>query len=121
MLLHGRPWRGQPGRMSCWRARARRRYGSAEPPCRGSGFFLQPAKEVTILYERGPNIRHIYMNVPHTRNPAPSWLGESVGHYEGSTLVIDTIGLNDKTFIDNYRTPHTTQLHVVERYTVSED
>jgi hypothetical protein len=84
-------------------------------------YFLQTPKEVTILYERGPNIRHVYLDVPHTANPAPSWLGESVGHYEGNTLVIDTIGLNDKTFVDNYRTPHTTQLHVVERYTVAPD
>src|SRR6185312_2629443 len=84
-------------------------------------YFLQTPKEVTILYERGPNIRHVYMDAPHSRNPAPSWLGESVGHYEGNTLVIDTIGLNDKTFVDNYRTPHTTQLHVVERYTVAPD
>ena len=42
--------------------------------------------------------------------------GESVGHYEGDTLVIDTIGLNTKTFIDSYRTPHTEKLHVVERW-----
>jgi hypothetical protein len=84
-------------------------------------YFLQTPQEVTILYERGPNIRHVYMDVPHTANPAPSWLGESVGHYEGNTLVIDTIGLNDKTFVDNYRTPHTTQLHVVERYTIAPD
>ena len=84
---------------------------TAEP-----AYFLQTPKEVTILYSRGPNIRHVYMNVPHSKNPAPSWLGESVGHYEGDELVIDTIGLNDKTFIDFYHTPHTTQLHVVERY-----
>src|SRR5579864_3456728 len=84
-------------------------------------YFLQTPSEVTIVYERGPNIRHVYMNVPHSENPAPSWLGESVGHYEGNTLVIDTIGLNDRTFVDNYRTPHTTQLHVVERYTIAPD
>jgi len=43
--------------------------------------------------------------------------GESVGHYEGGdTLVVDTIGLSDDTYVDNYRTPHTTQLHVVERF-----
>lgn len=47
----------------------------------------------------------------------PSWYGESVGHYEGEdTLVVDTIGLSTKTFVDNYRTPHTDQLHVVERF-----
>jgi hypothetical protein len=46
----------------------------------------------------------------------PSWYGESVGHYEGKdTLVVDTIGISTKTFIDNYRTPNTDQLHVVER------
>jgi hypothetical protein len=55
------------------------------------------------------------MNVPHSPNPKPSWYGESVGHYEGDTLVIDTVGLNDKTFVDNFRTPHSDKLHVVER------
>jgi hypothetical protein len=84
-------------------------------------FFVQTPKEVTILYQRGPNQRHIYMNVPHSRNPEPSWYGESVGHYEGDTLVIDTIGLNDKTFVDNLRTPHSTKLHVVERYKIAND
>jgi hypothetical protein len=55
--------------------------------------------------------------VPHSANPKPSWYGESVGHYEnGDTLVVDTIGQNDKTYVDNYRTPHTTHLHVVERF-----
>ena len=57
------------------------------------------------------------MNVPHSGDPKPSWYGDSVGHYEGGdTLVIDTIGLNNKTFLDNYRTPHTEKLHVVERW-----
>jgi hypothetical protein len=42
--------------------------------------------------------------------------GESVGHYEGDTVVIDTLGLNDRTTIDNFRTPHTDKLHVVERW-----
>ena len=52
----------------------------------------------------------------HSANPKPSWYGESVGRYEGDELVVDTIGLNDKTFVDNYRTPHTEKLHVVERF-----
>ena len=42
--------------------------------------------------------------------------GESVGHYEGDELVVDTIGVNEKTFVDNYRTPHTDKMHVVERF-----
>jgi hypothetical protein len=62
-------------------------------------------------------VRRIYLDVPHSANPKPSWYGESVGYYEnGDTLVVDTIGFNDKTFVDSYRTPHTTQLHVVERF-----
>lgn len=89
---------------------------TAEP-----SYFVQTPKEITILYQRGPNQRHIYMNVPHSKNPQPSWYGESVGHYEGNALVIDTIGLSDKTFVDNLRTPHTSQMHVVERYTISAD
>ena len=39
-----------------------------------------------------------------------------VGHYEGDTLVVDTIGVTDRTFVDYYRTPHTEQIHVVERF-----
>ena len=81
-------------------------------------YYLQTPREVTIVHTRGNNIRHIYMNVPHSSNPSLTWLGESVGHYEGDELVIDTIGLNDKTFIDWYHTPHSTKLHVIERYTL---
>jgi hypothetical protein len=67
---------------------------------------------------QGGRVRHVYMNVPHTKNPVPSWYGESIGHYEGDTLVVDTIGLNTVTFVDGYRTPHTTQEHVIERFKI---
>ena len=79
-------------------------------------YFIQTPKEVLIVNELNTQIRHIYLNVPHSAQPTPTWYGESVGHYDGDELVIDTIGLNDKTFVDNYRTPHTDQLHVVERF-----
>ena len=79
-------------------------------------YFLQTATEVTLISELNHQPRRIYLNVPHSQNPKPSWYGESVGHYEGDELVVDTIGLNDKTFVDNYRTPHTGQIHVVERF-----
>jgi hypothetical protein len=84
-------------------------------------FFLQTRREVTMIYEGDHQVRHIYMDVPHSPNPKLSWYGESVGHYEGDTLVIDTIGLSTKTFIDNYRTPHTEKLHVVERWKIIDD
>jgi hypothetical protein len=79
-------------------------------------YFLQTPREVTLIYQGGADIRHVYLNVGHSAHPALSWSGESVGHYEGDTLVVDTIGLNERTFVDNYRTPHTAALHVVERY-----
>jgi hypothetical protein len=80
-------------------------------------FFIQTVKEVVMIWGQDFQFRHVYLNVPHSPNPKPSWYGESVGHYEtGDTLVVDTIGLNDKSYIDNFRTPHTTQLHVVERF-----
>jgi hypothetical protein len=85
-------------------------------------FFIQTPAEVVIL-QGGANqaVRRIYLNVPHSKNPKPSWYGESVGHYEnGDTLVIDTIGLNDRTFVDGYRTPHTTRLHVIERLKITD-
>jgi hypothetical protein len=80
-------------------------------------YFIQGPKEVVIVNEGDYQVRHVYLNVPHSAKPKLSWYGESVGHYEnGDTLVVDTIGMNDKTYIDNYLTPHTTQLHVVERF-----
>ena len=79
--------------------------------------ILQTDKQATMINHGGPEVRRIYLDVPHSANPKPSWYGESVGHYEGGdTLVVDTIAISTKTFIDNYRTPHTDQLHVIERY-----
>jgi len=82
----------------------------------GPFYFLQTPKEVLILFEGDAQVRHVYMDVPHSQNPKPSWYGESVGHYDGDALVIDTIGLNKKTVVDNYRTPHSEKLHVVEKW-----
>ncbi len=84
-------------------------------------FILQEPKKITMMWQMDQQVRHIYMNVPHSRNPKPSWYGESVGHYEGDTLVVDTIGQNTKTFIDNYRTPHSDKLHVIERFHLVEN
>jgi hypothetical protein len=79
-------------------------------------YIVQGARTVVLINEGGPEVRHIYLDVPHTAHPTPSPYGESIGHYEGDTLVVDTIGLSADTYIDNYRTPHTTQEHVIERY-----
>ena len=79
-------------------------------------YFIQTPKEVIMIYSNDQQVRHVHLDVPHSANLKPSWYGESVGHYEGDTLVVDTIGLNAKTFVDNFRTPHTEKLHVVERF-----
>jgi len=84
-------------------------------------FIVQTPKEVTFLYQSDHQVRHIYMNVPHSGKIAPSWYGESVGHYEGDTLVVDTIGITTKVAVDYYLTPHTDKLHVVERYRLVDD
>jgi hypothetical protein len=79
-------------------------------------YFLQTAREVWIIFSGEEEVRRVYLDVPHSANPKPSWYGESVGHYEGDTLVVDTIGQNDKTFVDPFRTPHSEKLHVIERW-----
>ena len=84
-------------------------------------WFLQTPKQVWMMRAADSQVRRVYLDVPHSANPKPSWYGESVGHYEGDTLVIDTIGLNTKTFVDVYRTPHTEKLHVVERWRMIDD
>jgi hypothetical protein len=50
----------------------------------------------------------------------PSWLGHSIGHWEGATLVVDTVGFNDVTWLDNFGTLHSDAMHVVERFTRSD-
>ncbi len=84
-------------------------------------FFVQSPKTVLMIFAGDAQIRHIYLDVPHSAHPKPSWYGESVGHYEGDTLVIDTIGFNDKTYVDNFRTPHSDKLHVLERWTLANE
>jgi hypothetical protein len=79
-------------------------------------YFVQTPDEVVMIWAEDHQVRHIYLNRQHTPNITPSWFGESVGRYEGDTLVVDTIGLNERTYVDNYRTPHTDKLHVVERF-----
>src|SRR5437868_9397550 len=81
-------------------------YTLAEPT-----YFIQTARQVTMINQGGPEMRRVYLDVPHSAQVKPSWYGESVGHYEGGdTLVVDTVGVSAKSFVDNYRTPHTEQL-----------
>jgi hypothetical protein len=82
----------------------------------GPYLILQTPDKVVMIDEAGPVVRHIYLNVAHSKNPKPSWMGESVGWYEGDTLVIDTVAMNNKTVLDRFGTPHSDKLHVEERW-----
>lgn len=79
---------------------------------------IQEPDKVTILYPFDHQFRQVHLNQPHPAPVSPSWYGDSVGHYEGDTLVVDTIGIKIGPFsmIDWYGTPFTEALHVVERY-----
>ena len=82
---------------------------------------VQGKNKVWIIYSRDHHVRHVYLNAKHSSDTKRTWLGNSVGHYEGDTLVIDTIGQNDKTETDRFGTPHSDQIHVIERYRLSAD
>jgi hypothetical protein len=80
--------------------------------------IVQQPDRVTILYGYDHQVRRVRLNEPHPAQLTPSWYGDSVGRYEGDTLVIDTVGIKVGRYsmVDWYGTPHTEALHVVERY-----
>jgi len=110
LVLSGKP--AFPPQASCWPAGVPHFLLYPVQPV----YFLQTSKEVVMTWQADHQIRHVWLNVPHSANLKPSWFGESVGHYEGDTLVVDMTGLNARTLIDGYQTPHTEQLHVTERF-----
>jgi len=80
--------------------------------------IAQTKDEVLILSPQDQSVRHIRLNQPHPKQIVPSWLGDSIGHYEGNTLVADTIGfkVGPLSVVDRYGTPHSEKLHLVERF-----
>jgi hypothetical protein len=84
--------------------------------------MLQQSDKITILYSNDREVRRVRMNESHPEHMTPSWYGDSVGHYEGDTLVIDTVGIKIGPYamVDWYGTPRTPSLHVVERYRLLE-
>ena len=80
--------------------------------------MLQQPNSITILHVFDHEVRHVRLNQAHPAQLTPSWFGDSVGHYEGNTLVIDTVGIKTGpyTMVDQFGTPHTQALHVIERY-----
>jgi hypothetical protein len=80
--------------------------------------IYQRPDHILMIYRQGHELRHVRMDEPHPARVIPSWYGDSVGHYEGDMLVIDTVGIKVGPFamVDMYGTPHSPALHVVERY-----
>ena len=109
----GRTYIGDPNpRNQCW---------PEGPPfvfTNGPTELVQTPDKITILYVYANQVRRVRMNEQHPAQVTPSWYGDSVGHYEGDTLVIDTIGMKmgPYSMVDWYGTPRTEALHVIERY-----
>lgn len=77
--------------------------------------IFQTPTRVVIIREGVQVFRQIYLNRQHLKDPDPTYSGDAIGKWEGDTLVVDTTGLNDKTWLDNAGLPHSEALHVVER------
>ncbi len=116
LVLSGKP--ASPPYASCWPAGVT---GFLLRPTTQAMYFIQGPKEVVIILSSKQEVRHVHLIDRHSPNVKISWFGESIGHYEGDALVVDTIGLDDRTWIDGFGTPHTTQLHVIERFHLIED
>jgi hypothetical protein len=79
--------------------------------------IVQTPQRIVILYEYMNIFRMIPLNAKHPEDLVPTYMGDSVGHWEGDTLVVDVIGFNDKTWLTGTGTLHSESLHVTERYT----
>jgi len=88
---------------------------------KGAMLILQSPDKVAMIFEHDREVRHVYLNQAHPADLKPSYTGDSTGHWDGDTLVIDTIGYNGKGQLDEIGNPHSSQMHLVERWTKSKD
>src|SRR5215468_7269851 len=109
LVLAGKP--ANPPHASCWPVGVP---GFLLRPMTQAMYFVQTPKVVVVILSSKQEVRHVYLTDKHSPSVKPSWYGESIGHYEGDTLVVDTIGIDERTWVDGFGTPHTKQLHVIE-------
>jgi hypothetical protein len=86
-------------------------------PLIGSGLykFVQTPSVLVIIFKDVIGYRQIFLDGrPHPKEADPSWMGHSIGHWEGDTLVVDTVAINDRSPLEIY--PHTEKVHLTERY-----
>jgi hypothetical protein len=116
LVLAGKP--ANPPHASCWPVGVP---GFLLRPMTQAMYFVQTPQVVVMILSSKQEIRHIYMTDRHAPDVKPSWYGDSIGRYEGDTLVVDTIGIDERTWVDGFGTPHTKDMHVVERFRLIED
>jgi len=88
-------------------------------PTLGAGLWLvmHNRTHLVTVYELSPNYRQVFLDGrPHPTDPDATWMGHSIGTWEGDTLLVDSIGFNDRTWLEAFL-PHTTKLHIRERWT----
>lgn len=89
-------------------------------PVPGTGLWvvMQNQAQLVTLFEYTPNYRLVFLDGrPHPPDIEPTWMGHSIGMWEGDTLVVDSIGFNDKSWLVNSALPHTANMHIRERWT----
>ena len=116
LVLAGKP--AHPPHASCWPVGVP---GFLLRPMTQAMYFVQTPQVVVMILSSKQEVRHVYLADKHSPNVKPSWYGESIGHYEGDALVVDTIGIDERTWVDGFGTPHTRELHVIERFHLIED
>jgi hypothetical protein len=87
------------------------------PTFAGSFLWLPFADKILIVYNEinTAGVERVYLNRQHPRNLLPTWNGDSIGHWEGDTLVVDTIGFNDKSWLQPGMEPHSEEAHLIQR------
>jgi hypothetical protein len=116
LVLAGKP--ANPPHASCWPVGVP---GFLLRPMTQAMYFVQTPNIVVMILSSKQEVRHVHMAQKHSAQVKPSWYGESIGHYEGDTLIVDTIGIDERTWVDGFATPHTKELHVIERFRLIED
>lgn len=79
--------------------------------------IVQLPGQVVLMFEYDHTVRHVFTDGrKHPEDAEPTWLGHSIGHWEGETLIVDTVGFKDMTWLDRLGRPHSDQLHVIEKF-----
>lgn len=80
--------------------------------------IVQTPDLIVMLYESQTTFRQVFLDGrPHPKDPQPSWMGYSIGRWDGDTLVIETLGFNDQTWLDGFGHPHSEEMRLTERLT----